>query len=134
MFLSSQANQSFHVLTVINQLSLDNQLMYQSIPSLTIPRGGDFFEMANSPPRRDFFEMANSPPPGNFLKWRIPHPRGIFEKANSPPPGHKESAKPRPLRQKNCAKIPAPDNDFQKYSKKNTQNMRQKLRKTVMKC
>ena len=57
------------------------QFMYQSIPSLTIPRE---------------------------------NPGEVFERANSPSPGHKESAKPRPLGQKNRAKTPFPGQLFSK--------------------
>ena len=69
-------------------------IMYQSIPSLTIPRAD----------------------PGEF-----------FERANPPPPGYKESAKLRPLGQKNCAKTPLPGQLFSKIQQKNSQSMRQKL-------
>ena len=41
-------------------------------------------------------------------------PSGNFERENSPPLGHKESVKPRPLRQKNRANTPPPG---QLYSK-----------------
>ena len=74
-------------------------LMYQSIPSLTIP-----------PPQTpgNFFERANAPLP-------------------LPLPGHKESAKPRPLGQKNHAKTPPPGQLFSKIQQKPPQNMRHKL-------
>ena len=62
------------------------RVIYQSIPSLTIPPGK---------------------PAGN-----------LCERANSPPPGHKESAKPRPLGQKNHAKTPRPGQLFCKKSTK----------------
>ena len=54
-------------------------------------------------------------PLGKFLKGQIPHPVG-----------HKESAKPRPLKQKIVPKPHVQGNDFQKSSKE-IQNTRQKL-------
>ena len=65
-------------------------IMYQLIPSLTIPRA---------------------------------NPEGIFERANSPAPGNKESAKSRPMGQKNYAKTPPPEQLISKIQQK-TQNMR----------
>ena len=61
-------------------------VMYQSIPSLTIPRG------------------------------KVP--RNLFERANSSPPEHKESAKPRPVGQKNRTKTPPPGQLFSKIQQK----------------
>ena len=72
-------------------------VMYQSIPSLTIP------------PRK---------------------PRGIFERANAPSPGQKESAKPRPLRQKNRAKSPTrPGQLFFNIQQKNTKHEAEIIKK-----
>ena len=45
-------------------------------------------------------------------------PREFLERAISPPPGHKESAKPRPLGQKNRAKTPRPGQLFPKIQQK----------------
>ena len=50
-------------------------------------------------------------PPGNF-----------FETLNSPHPGQKESAKPRPLGQKNRAKTPPPGRLFSKIQQKETKH------------
>ena len=80
------------VLTML-RLSLLH-VIYQSIPSLTIPPSQT--------------------------------PREFFERANFPSPRHKDSAKPRPLGQKNRAKSHPRDNYFQNSSKK-PQNMKQKL-------
>ena len=54
------------------------------------------------------------------------NPRGIFRNGEFATPGHKESAKPRPLGQKNRAETPPLGQLFSKIQQKITQNMRQK--------
>ena len=45
--------------------------------------------------------LPQANPQGSFFKGRIPHS-----------PGYKESAKPRPVEQQNCAKTPPQGNCF----------------------
>ena len=49
-------------------------------------------------------------------------PENFYERANSPPPGNKESAKPRPLGQKNRPKTPPPAQLFSKIMQRNTKH------------
>ena len=68
--------------------------------------------------------MYQSIPSLTIPPWQTPG--DVFERANFPPPWHKESAKPRPLWQKNRAKTPPPGQLFSKIQQKK-QNMRWKL-------